>query len=97
MTLPSLLLTCQWANANRYQDGTINDDAGVLDNQITQRTDCSSVNDSSKRSSSLSQVARTSPLRQQPKISNTGQLGSGNVVSSRTVLQAMGMKVRDKP
>ena len=36
---------------------------------------------------------RTSPLKQQPKISNSGQVGSSNAVSSRTVLQALGMKV----
>ena len=46
-----------------------------------------------KRVSYSPHMSRYSPSKQQPKISNGGYSNATSAVSSRTVLQALGMKV----
>ena len=48
-----------------------------------------------KRVSYSPHMSRYSPSKQQPKISNGGYSNATSAVSSRTVLQALGMKVND--
>ena len=48
-----------------------------------------------KRVSHSPHMSRYSPFKQHPKISNGGYSNATSIVSSRTVLQALGMKVND--
>ena len=84
----------QRTQTNKNTDGNVSDVLDIQDakNKNTPHPGTVFPNDS-KRVSYSPHMSRYSPSKQQPKISNGGYSNATSVVSSRTVLQALGMKV----
>ena len=84
----------QRTQTNKNTDGNVSD---VLDIQETKNKNTpqpgTAFPSDGKRVSYSPHMSRYSPSKQQPKISNGGYSNATSVVSSRTVLQALGMKV----
>ena len=84
-------------NGNRNHDTNIK----VNDQNIESQTgslsaSASSIADNPKNTSSSPKHLRSSPHKHISRSSQNGQISSGNAVSSKTVLQALGLKVIGK-
>ena len=86
----------QRTQTNKNPDGNTSEALDIQDtmNRNTPHSGTVFPNDG-KRVSYSPHMSRYSPSKQQPKISNGGYSNASSVVSSRTVLQALGMKVND--
>ena len=88
----------QRINGNRNHDTSIK----VNDQNIESQTGSlsasvsSSIADNPKNTSSSPKHLRSSPHKHISRSSQNGQISSGNAVSSKTVLQALGLKVIGK-
>ena len=86
----------QRTQTNKNTDGNVSD---VLDIQETKNKNTpqpgTAFPSDGKRVSYSPHMSRYSPSKQHQKISNGGYSNATSAVSSRTVLQALGMKVND--
>ena len=84
-------------NGNRNHDTNIKGNDQNIESQTgSLSASVSSIADCPKNTSSSPKHLRSSPHKQISRSSQNGQISSGNAVSSKTVLQALGLKVKDK-
>ena len=91
LLLKAMLHFFQRIQTNKNPDGNVSE-AEDTKSKNTPHPGMVFPNDN-KRVSYSPHMSRYSPSKQQPKISNGGYSNATSAVSSRTVLQALGMKV----
>ena len=84
-------------NGNRNYDTNIKGSEQNIESRTgSLSASVSSIADNPKNASSSPKHLRSSPHKQILRSSQNGQIPSGNAVSSKTVLQALGLKGIDK-